>query len=330
MSDEQSDTTEAPVTQRPTHDGSAITFKDVCVGILWCLALLFIMPIFAPYIGGSGVLYAAIIDFVLLGYALQVLERRKQPLRWHWWGWRRLVTELGLAAAISFSIGGIFSIIGILVGDRPSWEEGPWPEMIRSESILEPVLYILLAVSISVVAEELFFRRLLYAYLRARIGMLLAAIAQAAIFALLHREADIDLVLMFVTGIILAAVYEWRKTLLAPIFLHAASNAMWAVIVLSMMLSYGARSHLGIGMEDGERGVRISSVSQNHTAGDLSLEEGDVITHFNSKRTSDPAALKAAIEKQEPGDAVTLKYLRDGESHKASGELTAYRPNVLW
>ena len=107
-------------------------------------------------------------------------------------------------------------------------------------------LYLLLVpmFTIGPFAEELLFRGLLYNALRRRMTPLIAVILQALVFVLVHYHMPetniIYLLIVFVSGIVLAGVYEWRKTIWSPIALHVLMNFAFAgpVIVLMILNSH--------------------------------------------------------------------------------------------
>lgn len=90
------------------------------------------------------------------------------------------------------------------------------------------------------VAEELLFRGLLYNALRRRMMPLIAVVLQALVFVLVHYHMPetnvIYLLIVFVSGIVLAGVYEWRKTIWSPIALHVLMNFAFAGPVIVFMI----------------------------------------------------------------------------------------------
>ncbi|AOY59186.1 abortive infection domain protein [Desulfococcus multivorans] len=84
------------------------------------------------------------------------------------------------------------------------------------------------------VAEEIFFRGILYGYLR-RWGVVMATGISTAAFVLLHSSPG---VVQAVGGILFAAAYEAKGRLTAPITLHVLGNT--ALFFLSLMVC-GAR-----------------------------------------------------------------------------------------
>lgn len=98
--------------------------------------------------------------------------------------------------------------------------------------------------TIGPIAEELLFRGLLYNALRRRMAPLIAVVLQALVFALVHYHMPetnvIYMFTIFFSGVVLAGVYEWRKTIWSPIALHVLMNFAFAgpVIVLMILNSH--------------------------------------------------------------------------------------------
>jgi tetratricopeptide (TPR) repeat protein len=107
-------------------------------------------------------------------------------------------------------------------------------------------LYLLLVPMFVIVpvAEELLFRGLLYNALRRHMMPIIAIVLQALVFVLAHYNMPetniIYLLIVFISGIVLAGVYEWRKTIWSPIALHVLIDFAFAgpVIVLMILNSH--------------------------------------------------------------------------------------------
>ena len=107
-------------------------------------------------------------------------------------------------------------------------------------------LYLLLVpmFTIAPIAEELLFRGLLYNALRRHMIPIIAIVLQALLFVLVHYRMPetnvIYLLIVFVYGIVLAGVYEWRKTIWSPIAMHVLINSTFAgpVVVLMVLNSH--------------------------------------------------------------------------------------------
>jgi len=81
------------------------------------------------------------------------------------------------------------------------------------------------AVLVGPLAEELLFRGLLFRLARGRWGFAGAAVLTAVFFGLLHGQPW-NLFGLIGRGLLLAALYEWTGSLLAPVAAHAAHNAL--------------------------------------------------------------------------------------------------------
>jgi membrane protease YdiL (CAAX protease family) len=87
-----------------------------------------------------------------------------------------------------------------------------------------------LAVVAAPLCEEFIFRGLIYGGLRRSMGAPQAMLMSAAIFAVVHPP--LSMLPVFVLGLCTAWTYERSKTLLAPMLVHAAYNA----VILSLQL----------------------------------------------------------------------------------------------
>ncbi|MBA2529073.1 MAG: CPBP family intramembrane metalloprotease [Euzebyales bacterium] len=93
------------------------------------------------------------------------------------------------------------------------------------------------AVLLGPLAEELFFRGLLYPALRKRIRVWPAVAVSGLVFAFSHLQATpagygLVVAIIFPVGMLLAWLFEWRKSLLAPIVAHAAYNCIQVGVLI--------------------------------------------------------------------------------------------------
>jgi membrane protease YdiL (CAAX protease family) len=102
-------------------------------------------------------------------------------------------------------------------------------------------IYIVIALlsmfTLGPVAEEWFFRGVLYNALRSKLSIPLAASVQALIFTSVHVENLFGSIAIFALGVALAVMYERRKNLLSPIILHVIKNGLVAIplVILTIM-----------------------------------------------------------------------------------------------
>jgi len=96
---------------------------------------------------------------------------------------------------------------------------------------LDPWLVVLAVVVLAPVAEEVFFRGVIFnAWLREG-GRRYAYIGSAALFAVIHLSI-ISLLPIFLLGLALAWIYERTGSLLAPIAMHATVNGISVALAL--------------------------------------------------------------------------------------------------
>lgn len=90
---------------------------------------------------------------------------------------------------------------------------------------VELASYLLVGSIVAGISEEIFFRGLIYGFLR-RYGLVFALFASTAFFILPHALASGGAFPVFqgAGGLIFAAAYEREKSLVAPMMLHAGGN----------------------------------------------------------------------------------------------------------
>jgi membrane protease YdiL (CAAX protease family) len=95
------------------------------------------------------------------------------------------------------------------------------------------VLFFIVGGMVGPVAEEVFFRGILYGFLR-RWGVIVALILSTLIFVLCHPISHGIPVTRLVGGLLFALAYEFGGSLIVPITIHALGNL--AIFTLSLML----------------------------------------------------------------------------------------------
>jgi membrane protease YdiL (CAAX protease family) len=101
----------------------------------------------------------------------------------------------------------------------------------RAIEMLDPVLVVLAIVVLAPIAEEIFFRGVVFnAWLREG-GRRFAFIGSALLFAVIHVSL-VSLLPIFALGLMLAWVYDRTGTLVAPIAMHATVNGISVALAL--------------------------------------------------------------------------------------------------
>jgi putative serine protease PepD len=98
--------------------------------------------------------------------------------------------------------------------------------------------------------------------------------------------------------------------------------------IAHQLIASGSVQHayLGVAVTAGNGGVRVAQVRSGTPAQRAGLRVGDLITAVNGKRVTATAQLQGAIDARQPGDTVTIRYTRSGDSHTVQVKL-ATRPS---
>jgi len=145
--------------------------------------------------------------------------------------WKGLVP--GLLRGCIWSLG--FGLI-VLVGGLVAHVMGINPlSLIRTPLPTDPgriLLFFVVGGIIAPVAEEIFFRGILYNFFR-RWGALAAVLLSTLVFVLAHPVFPAIPIPQIVGGLLFAVAYEVEKNLMAPITLHCLGNM--AIFALSLI-----------------------------------------------------------------------------------------------
>ncbi|MGZ8562057.1 MAG: CPBP family intramembrane glutamic endopeptidase [Candidatus Limnocylindria bacterium] len=95
----------------------------------------------------------------------------------------------------------------------------------------DPTVLVLAIVLVAPIAEEIFFRGVVYNAWEREYGTRVAVLGSAALFALIHGSL-VQLLPIFILGIALALLYRSTRSLPATMAMHAGFNAITVVIVL--------------------------------------------------------------------------------------------------
>ena len=96
----------------------------------------------------------------------------------------------------------------------------------------EIILFFFIGGMVGPIAEELFFRGVLYGFLR-RWGVVVALVVSTLVFVLIHPMKSGFPVTQAVGGIVFALAYEMGGSLVVPITIHALGNI--AIFTLSLL-----------------------------------------------------------------------------------------------
>ena len=186
------------------------------------------------WIAGAGSAPLACLWPLVRGVSFAELRR---GLGWHRGrGW---IVEIGAGlggylAGLPVIVAGIVitAILSRFMGEQPTH---PIVEEITGR--LPDVLSLLLLASVyAPLAEETMFRGALYHGVRARLPFIVAALLVAFIFAVIHPQGLAAVPALMGIAIVLAALREWRGSIVAPVVAHAINNGL---ILILLVLAIG-------------------------------------------------------------------------------------------
>ncbi len=101
---------------------------------------------------------------------------------------------------------------------------------------MDRALFFIAGAVISPVAEELFFRGILYGTLR-RLGLFPAMVLSSLIFAFFHYSPSSLPVVQLIGGLVFALSFELSKSLAAPVIIHVLGNL--TLFSISLFFPFG-------------------------------------------------------------------------------------------
>jgi len=148
-------------------------------------------------------------------------------------GLDKATLSTGFKKGLMWSAGfGIFAFLGYAIMRLANTDPLPLVKTSLPSQTWGMILYFLVGGLLAPIAEEVFFRGLIYGFLR-RWGILIACLFSTAIFVLLHSTGGSPPIPQIVGGIIFALAYELEGSLMVPIIIHSSGNL--AIFTLSLL-----------------------------------------------------------------------------------------------
>ncbi|RPI74896.1 MAG: CPBP family intramembrane metalloprotease [Desulfobacteraceae bacterium] len=206
-----------------------VTLNTALLALAWVVGVEILAGIAILYLGLPGLAVTGAARLIQTALILWVVFRHEHGFANV--GLNKADWISGLKAGLIWSAGfgavaglgfGIFYLLGY---NALFWIRAPLP------AGFERGLYFLVGGLIAPIWEEIFFRGVVYGYLR-RWGVLIALIATTAVFVLLHSVQGFPLN-QIVGGVVFALAYEKSGKLLVPITIHILGNL--AIFTLSLL-----------------------------------------------------------------------------------------------
>jgi membrane protease YdiL (CAAX protease family) len=181
---------------------------------------VFFSPLLATLVVTSMALLASTGLLGMLRRGVRWAEIGLRPVAWRW------LVAAGGVSVILLPVRLIIGLLVLLLVD-PSLEILNTTDgvVIPQTSTAGLLVIAFLGSLIAPFAEELFFRGVLFKWLRQHMGVWASALISAAIFGLGHAFLP-AMASAFVLGVAMAVAYEYSRSLWVPIFIHVINNTI--------------------------------------------------------------------------------------------------------
>ena len=298
--------------------------RDVLIGFVPNIAFRVALPFLHDDVLAWVELPANLFGFGwMLFYPIVVARSRAANFRWppigQWTYQAMLAVPTLLTIWIGIAI--VFAPIRWLVPDLGSYTN---PLSEPAADSFDTILFwtmILAAVMAAPIAEELFFRGMIYGCLKQYIDFRAAAVIQGFLFGFMHTFGMLHAIVASFLGIAFALVYERRKTIVAPICVHCLQNSSAATFAIVAGMAIANGPYLGVFGTTHAKGCEVTRVSPDSGAAEAGIQEGDIIFNLSGTPIFDFEGLKQAIRERQVGDHITIHFYRDDEPHNVLVEL---------
>lgn len=122
---------------------------------------------------------------------------------------------------------------GILMRLIPGYSEVSNQLSTARESIIQLIITIVLIP----ICEEIFYRGIIFGYLRKNFNIVLAILFQSLIFGLMHLNL-VQGIYTFILGIVLALVYIYTDSILGNITIHIIFNLLGLLVIPKLLMKF--------------------------------------------------------------------------------------------
>jgi membrane protease YdiL (CAAX protease family) len=185
-------------------------------------------------------LSALVLETVALLLPVYWIGVRKAKLSWSEIGLQPIKIEWGIVAVIlgfiAIPLSGFIALIIQLLLGKPL--ENPQLPFLAPGgfSWFAALSMFIMGGFVAPFAEEIFFRSVLYNWLRQRWGIPAGILVSSFLFGILHGEFSIAAA-AFVLGFILAWIYEYSKSIWASFIIHAINNGLKIALLYALLAS---------------------------------------------------------------------------------------------
>jgi membrane protease YdiL (CAAX protease family) len=253
----------------------------------------------------------------LLAYPIWVVYRRAPRPACIFPGPVTTATEFAIAVPLTLGMLLVTALVSyclIKISSQDTVAPRVWQNVATSADLRTSLMLLALGTTFAPIVEEIFCRGFLYSAVVRRSTPIVAACLQSLLFAVLHRYETMPFVIVFGGGLILAAIYEWRKTILAPIFVHAMYNFVGLAGMTCLVLINANAPALGIHGSTSANGIHVDRIEPGSAAERAGVRPGDVIVSYNGLPVTDFEHFVQVVRKGRVGDVVRIRVSRNGEA----------------
>lgn len=277
------------------------------VGSLFSRSLLSLLPWWL-----GSMLAALSIQLFLLVYPLQTRSPRG-PLRIP--SRKQLIVEFGVALCVVIGVFVALALIGFVV-ERVAPGKSLTPEALQqlaqSQQPWAMAMMAVFAIFVAPICEEIFFRGFLQNAFSARMPTALATLLQVTIFGAAHSFGLVHSIGAALIGLVLTAVYRWRKTLVTPMLVHSGANVIAFATLVAAAIAYANGPMLGVGGGPEDTRCVVRQIVPNSAAEKAGFQVGDIILRFNGVEVRDTQQLAELVRSYQVGDSIPIAIDRAG------------------
>lgn len=139
-------------------------------------------------------------------------------------GLRYSTVAAGLLRGAGWAVGfGVLAVAVLIAGHMAGGDPiGLFPSRLAGRP-LAILLYFVVGAGIAPIAEEIYFRGLIFGYLR-RWGAITAVLGSTLLFVAVHPNLQQIPITQIIGGLLFGVAYEVEKNLMVPIVIHASGN----------------------------------------------------------------------------------------------------------
>ncbi|MFT5524925.1 MAG: membrane protease YdiL (CAAX protease family) [Pirellulaceae bacterium] len=292
--------------------------SDIVVGIAILAPLLYFQQSFESFFrwAPDGARFALVTILPLA--AMIMLPRwiamtRGEVVKMHFPSGTKLAWEVFVALSVSIVVFVCLITVSYVYWRITNQSLGNSREYVQNISRGELMAFLLCSFTLMPIAEEVFFRGFVFNALERRCGKWANPI-QAFIFAMAHPYNLIQRVVIFGLGLTLGKIYQWRRTLVSSIVVHAVLNFITAAVTVALLAAYSQMPYMGIEGEIGATGYAVAAVTDDSPAAEVGLQRGDVITHIGGENVAGAKSIKQVLNGYEIGDTTNIDVQRGEET----------------